>query len=421
MCRYLMKRAGLLLRLWSRDDGQVVVIAVGLIIASIGFAAIVIDFGQWMGDRRDEQGDVDAVVLAAGRELPDASAGSDIADAWAEYNGVFSAPNGNLTPWDSDGSPCAGGTNVGSVTFKDRNGIDEDLLDLQPGYDTVCAIVERDSPALFSKVLGGDNARVRAAAAAGLFWLTGSCIQPWAVTGMEKIPGFGLSEITMVTFHYGDPQSLPPGQFGALRVYGNGTQNYIDAISQPCGGDDACGTGDPAVHVGEEIPCNTEPGNMGANTRSALEDRCDNSAAFGSPGCTTPDTACDVPYKDSRGLPIPVGAPDIPGTQLYMLHQRLQQTSPYKCNYRMIIIPILEDWPQGNSAPAELLGLGTFYYTGYDRQGSPTNGDDANFDGTDDVVWGFFLKNQFSCVPAMNCEWGSDPTDFAPINVLLMR
>ena len=71
-----------------RERGQVLLISVLVLPILLGFTALAIDLGAYSADRRTMQNAADSMALAAAQSLPDASAATANASAWAQKNGI---------------------------------------------------------------------------------------------------------------------------------------------------------------------------------------------------------------------------------------------------------------------------------------------------------------------------------------------
>jgi hypothetical protein len=348
------------------EQGQAMVAAAGLILLFAVVAAVAINVGWWLHDRRDAQNDVDAAALAGAHDLPDEGAASATALTWATKN--------NVDPADLD---CC--------EFEDRTG--DGLADL------IRARVERNPGSLNSDLLDLGVVTVKTKAAAARMRAVGACVMPWGVLGdqSQAPPGgaWGLVPGQFYGFHTQD--FITPGNFGALRLYGNGTPEYKDAIRTPCGtSSGGCAQGEP-VPVGGTLVCETEQGNMGQNTADALNDRDSDYGA---------GTWCDVTtYADAV---------------------EMIETSGECAAARTVLIPIIDAWPpHGHSAPVEIFGVATFYIAGWDRKG-PWGDVDMDGDTNDDMVWGYYMQD-VPVIPAWNIDWGFTDDPFAPIAILLVE
>jgi len=350
----------------KREQGQAMVAAVGLIFLFVVVAAVAINVGWWLHDRRDAQNDVDAAALAGAQDLPDEGAASAAAMTWAANN--------NVDPGDLD---CC--------EFEDRTG--DGLADL------IRARVERDPGSLNSDLLDIGVVTVRAKAAAARMRAVAGCTMPWAVLGdpAQGPPGgtWDLALGQLYGFHVSD--FITPGNFGALAIYGNGASDYRDAIRYPCGGGGgACDSDDPQVPAGGTLVCDVKTGNMGINTRTALNGRDSDYGA---------GTWCDVTS--------------------YAEAVQNVETEPACAGARVVLIPIIIAWPDQGQGEVDILGLATFYIAGWER-GNPNQGPDVDGDTERDMVWGYYMQD-VPVIPAWNIDWGFTDDPFAPIAVLLVE
>ena len=137
-----------------RESGQALVLAAAAMVLILGMAAMTIDVGMLLQERRDLQNAADAAALAGVQGLP-ASPADAIADAtaWAEKNGIGAGELEGVTV---------------STTYADD--------------DTVTVQVERDVPWLFARVLGRGSDTVHAHAVARVgspAWAEN--VMPWAL------------------------------------------------------------------------------------------------------------------------------------------------------------------------------------------------------------------------------------------------
>jgi len=356
-----------------RDEkGQAMVLAAGLLLLFVGIAAVVLNLGWWLHDKRDAQNDVDASVLAGAQDLPDQVAAESAAETWAADN---DAGDALLTPCE----------------FVDMTGDGE--------ADLIRCTVERQPGSLQKGLVDVGTITIRAKAAAAKMRAVAACVTPWAVIGNPNdgpLQGghWGLTPQQLYIFHTSD--FMTPGNFGALALYGNGAIDYKQAIETPCGTgtQGACNLPDPEVPVGETLQCGAKTGNMGQNTDDALTQRDTN---YGADAAT-----CDVDTYDEA---------------LWMI-----QSSAACAAARAVLIPIIIQWPpQGHSGPVEILGIATFYIINWDRQ-PPYGNVDVDGDGVDDdaMVWGYFMEN-VPVIPAWNIVWGYSDDPFAPIMISLVE
>jgi hypothetical protein len=250
-----------------REKGQVLIMAAFSMVIVLGFTALAIDTGYHLRNVRDAQNDVDAAMLASVQELGNGiSAGLSNAEAeanalakaqeWATYNGAA----GQLD--------CC--------TFSDFNG---DGL-----TDTVEGTVSRSSEAYFARVVGIDSFSLERGAAARMVNAAGGSIMPWALCGDKDQPLlWGVQEGEEYVVKVGAGQSKgqsaeeglacgpQTGNFQILNVGGpdddgdckQGAVGYRYAIEN--GGSCYAYTAD------DEVLVDTKPGNLGLNTKDAIE------------------------------------------------------------------------------------------------------------------------------------------------------
>ena len=96
------------------ESGQVLIMAAGTFTFVLALAAIAIDGGFFAHTKRDLQNDVDAMVLAAVRDMPDTSAASAVALSWAARNGVSNSEIASIT-FNHD---CAGAASPETITVE---------------------------------------------------------------------------------------------------------------------------------------------------------------------------------------------------------------------------------------------------------------------------------------------------------------
>jgi hypothetical protein len=361
------------------EKGQAVFLAAGLLFLFLVIAAVVMDIGWWLHDKRDAQNDVDAAVLAGAQDLPVRDAAEWAAETWAADNGAG----------DDLITPC-------------------DFKHMPPGtegpYNWIRCTVKRDPGRLEKGLVDIEPFNITASAAAAKMKAVAACVMPMAVIGdpvqgpLATPPGhWGLTPQALYIFHTSD--FTTPGNFGALALYGNGAIDYKEGITTPCGTGTvgACDQTDPQVPVGETLQCEVKTGNMGQNTNDALKDRDANFGAGAFCDVTTYGQAFEMIYSP------PPGAENCAAA-------------------RAVLIPIIVAWPpQGHSGDVQILGLATFYIANWDRK-PPYGNVDVDGDTVEDdaMVWGYFLEN-VPVIPAWKITWGYSPDPFAPIITLLVE
>ena len=71
-----------------RESGQVLILSALVLPLLMGMAALAVDLGGYADHRRTLQNAADSIALAAARDLPDASAATSSAHAWADNNNI---------------------------------------------------------------------------------------------------------------------------------------------------------------------------------------------------------------------------------------------------------------------------------------------------------------------------------------------
>ncbi len=71
-----------------RESGQVLILSALVLPLLMGMAALAVDLGGYADHRRTLQNAADSIALAAARDLPDASAATASAHAWADNNNI---------------------------------------------------------------------------------------------------------------------------------------------------------------------------------------------------------------------------------------------------------------------------------------------------------------------------------------------
>jgi len=140
----------------------------------------------------------------------------------------------------------------------------------------------------------------------------------------------GLDAEAVYVFELSSGEWHTPGNFGALAVYGNGTNDYRDAVEGKCGLVIACDSDSPYVAEGQTLACETQTGALGQNTDAALTDRYPPSTWV----------TCDV-QTDADGYTNAVAKAELP-----------------QCKDRAVPMAIINSFPpQGQSADIDIWGL----------------------------------------------------------------
>ncbi len=189
------------------EGGQALAIAaLGMVVVG-GFAALSLDVGVFMHERRDIQNAADAGALAGAVELPEwpADAEANVYE-WAEKNGI------NI-----------GGGELQSV----------EITTTYVDNDTVRVQLKRDTPFIFGRVLGltGDTMHATAVARVGSPTIATHAM-PWALRESRRdeaeAAGYGLPVVLMESEHGG-----ASGAFGGICPGGHcGASDYRDGIEE---------------------------------------------------------------------------------------------------------------------------------------------------------------------------------------------
>ncbi len=310
------------------------VVAAMAMVVLLGATALAVDVGRLWETRRELQNAADAAALAGAQDLP-ASIADAMNDAvvWAGKNGV--APQDVVS------------TTVSSTYAPD---------------DTISVVVQREVPATFGRVVGMGTTTVTAQASAIVGSVTGGGVMPF---GIQDLSGNGTPP-----FGYVFGQAVQLKDSAGDGVYGNYAELAVDGS-----GSGNCNTGNPGylsdicnggtsnmVEVGEEV--NTLTGNRGGPTSSALD-------TWAQKHNDTMGSVCST--FDGTNYDSFIGA-------------------NAQCAYRLVLVPVIGNWPSGSSAPVPVEGLAWLYIASWSSGGQGS-------------VNGFFMNQQAPC-PA-TCAHGA--------------
>jgi len=224
-----------------QESGQGLVLAAFAMVVILGFAAMAIDVGLFLHERRELQKAADAAALAGAQELPYSPADAEQkAQEWAANNGINA---GELEAIEI------------STTYADN--------------DTITVEVKRDVSFVFARVLGFTSDTMRADATARV----GS---PAAMAGLVPFgvleEAISLTEPTVLKY---DAKNVFHGNFGALGIDGPGAKIYRETIEH---GSQTSLCSQSQVTCADSTT-ETEPGNMTGPTGQAVEWRIDNTTS----------------------------------------------------------------------------------------------------------------------------------------------
>jgi Flp pilus assembly protein TadG len=147
--RGILRAMKTLRSLWREELGQGLVLGTLAMIVILGFAALVLDVGMFLHEKREIQKAVDAAALAAAQELPDSWTEAEAdAQEWLAKN-------------DVDGTD---GDSV-DISFTCTSEYEIACDPATNKWDTVIVHAEREVPLNFAPLLGLDSITVEATAA----------------------------------------------------------------------------------------------------------------------------------------------------------------------------------------------------------------------------------------------------------------
>lgn len=382
------------------------------LLAVFAVFAITFDAGVWYFDHREAQNQSEAAVLAGIQHMPvatgDASGQAEVAaavDQWLARNRSSSLERSCLQ-------------------FEDQNGDGK--------YETLRVCVRRESPSFFAKLGGVDFTRVSAAAAAKVGKVTIGRVMPWAVVPpditcqpdeqCETDPDWdgtpdetcdfvtcpwGITDDQLIAFMRPSGGDGEPGNFGAILAC-EGPNVYEDCIegTAPASG---------FFEEGENVETGSDPGSNAKSTYDGLEARY---------ASESDHAACDVPVHPDPETGVDAAA-RAAAYQKYVVDGI--------CSFRLVLVPIIERFPNGSSDTLQVLGVATFAIIGWDRSG-PHNNAEGNLDTSCEgplgnttpkypcgAVWGFFMRDAIP--PGFLLEQIDDDSNnpFAPLLIALVE
>jgi Flp pilus assembly protein TadG len=220
------------------ERGQTVVLITVFMFVLLGMCALAIDVGLWYQDKRAVQATADAAALAGASQLP--------VNWGVAHNTAVQQFDNNKKPGDS-----AVVQNTSNITSN----------------DSVMVTVTRTSPSFFAKLLGKNNATIRATAQATVESVTTLApsfdVMPWGVPRQDYVFSQEYSLYTNSPNNANNGAISLPYQNGTNCPTPNGANPYRDEIAgvlNPC-----------SINVGqvvdEKTGNNTGPTAQGLNTR----------------------------------------------------------------------------------------------------------------------------------------------------------
>ncbi len=313
--------------LHTGQRGQTLIIGVMFMSVIAGGAAIAVDTGSYMSHRRSLQNAADAIALSASQGLPDTGDALILANEWAELNGIDPEEinvtfTQQILPGEANPKVTVELTVGHSLTFMSVLGLDSAEID-------VSAAAVRTSP-------GGSNG-----------------LTPWSV--LEEAKDLADPGDTVVLKY--DADDVQNGNFGALRIDGNGASTYRDTIK--FGSDNGlCASGVPDCDDPSTVQ--TEPGNMTGPTSQATDYRIDNTSL-----------ACDT-WEETV-------IENVDGS-----HSIRPECNPFTAggnedSLRLIIVPVIDSLCSNGGCYVTVVEFALFFLEGYGEGGC--SGNDCEIEG----------------------------------------
>jgi Flp pilus assembly protein TadG len=171
---------------FRREDGQVLIFSVLVLAALLGIAALVIDGGNTLLQRRNQQGVADAAAMAAVKDLPQSTAAADT-----------TARDYATTRNSADASTVDQVVVTGALTGSCDGGMGTIAL----AKDSVCVVLHTHTSGTFSNILGINNWNENARAVAQASQVIG--IGGWLPLG-ARAGAYKASPPTQITITPGD-------------------------------------------------------------------------------------------------------------------------------------------------------------------------------------------------------------------------
>lgn len=302
------------------------IVAVFLITAICATAALAVDVGNYMSHRRSLQNSADAIALAASLDLPDADDAQAAADDWAGNNGI-----------DLDDLTV-------TITQQSLPDTPNPIVEVE---------IEADHSFSFARVVGIDQGTITVSAAAiktspgG-----GNGMMPWSV--LEAVKNLADPGDSLVLKY--DSNNVSNGNFGALRLDGNGANVYRTTIKY---GSESTYCAVSATDCDDPSVVQTEPGNMVGGTRTGTDYRINNTSS----GC---DTWEEVVIDNGDGT-----------------HGLTPACNPFTAggdpdSLRVIVIPVIDSLCNG-ACNVTITEFALFFLEGYGSGGC--TGNDCEIEG----------------------------------------
>jgi hypothetical protein len=294
-----------------------------------GMTAIAVDLGSYATERRDLQNAADAIALAAAQELPNGDAAQEVADEWAEANGIDPATMTVTIIPQGSGEP----------------------------NPKVEVSIERDHAFIFARLIGVTSAGVGASATAIKTSVAGGDgIVPLSITE-EELAELGYGDLGILKY---DAQNIEQGNTSPIRIDDPGsgncttTDNYCRGVKE--GSQNVvCASGADATYCDGPTTAQTETGNKVGPTRTAINHRLEGT-----------DVHCDEFEEVFE---------DDPTTSDADMYHLVNECNPFLSggypSYRVLIIPVINSLCNG-SCTVTIVDFALFFLEGYARPNSCT-------------------------------------------------
>jgi len=404
-----MKVLRALLAQHRRQRGQVLVMVAAGMVGILGFVALSTDVGLYLRDLRDAQNDADAAALAGAQAFmlnpPDSATAVQLADEWATNNGA-----GGQVVWTGDGN-CGTTPSGGPIPW----GVSDSNGDGDP--DTICLRIERSASAMFARVLGIDSFPVKRRAAARAVHSNRGAVCPWALR-TEDPSDTNPSDGTYLGVQMGKIYAVKvganaseQGNFGILRLYGPGKDDYKAAIASGCSNN-----GYNAFTEGDFIVTESEPGNVGNPTMDKLAEYFGYELSDGN-GDGQGFGWCDVPMDwDETAM---IGAPTGYNPAEQGARAGCGTDAANGRSGRYMLIPIVDKYPPpGSSGTVQILAIANVYVVGWGEWDQAKDTYDRKVPGGHAKVYVQFIENAPFKPKDLT---GVSDNPLAPLRIMLIR
>lgn len=314
----------------DNERGQVIFLVAALFAVFGGMAAIAIDLGSYMAERRDLQNAADAIALAASQDLPNSAAAQSAATQWAANNDIdLSTMTVSIIPQSLPSEP----------------------------NPKVRVEIEREHTFTFARLIGIESAPVGASAAAiRTTPAGGDGVVPLSVT-IDALEGATYGELVVLKY---DAQNIEQGNTSPIRIDGPGsgncssTDNYCRGIIEGST-NVVCAAGTDDTYCDGPSVVNTETGNKVGGTREAINARI-----------ALTDVQCD------EFTEVLEDDPTTGDSSFYRISQECNPFLPGGFDSgRVLVIPVIDGLCNG-SCSVTIVKFALFYLEGFETGNSCT-------------------------------------------------